>query len=754
MRIWKMLGAAVGAVVFGVALAEPSAAQDAMRSARPRDEVSHVVVPQARAFALDRTASAIEITSVQVRARIIEQAASTTMQVSLRNPGATAAEATLLLPVPDGAVVSAFAFEGPSHEPTARVLEHEEARRTYDDIVRRVRDPALLEFAGWRLVRSSVFPVPAGGTQRVRLTYEHVLQADGPRVDYVLPRSEAEGTVAPWEVEVAIAARAGISTVYSPTHELGVERPAAWRARVTVSEKSAREPGPLQLSYIREGDGVSASLFAYPDPVAGGGWFLLVAGTPAKLPDETRRVPREVTLVLDRSGSMAGGKLDQVRAASLRAIEELADGEWFNVIDYGTTVESFAAAPVKKDATTLAQARRYLASLAPGGGTNLHDALIEALRPHPAPGTLPIVVFLTDGLPTVGVRGETAIRDAAAAANRHGRRIFTLGVGADVNAPLLDRIAETSRATSAYVLPGEDVAATIDRVARRARGPVLASPRLDALGADGQPSTRRVREAIPALIPDLFDGDQLVVLGQYVGEEPLTLRLHGDWLGTPRTFDFNFDLSHATTRNSFVPRLWASRRIAALVDEVRQAGADAAAVPRMKELTDEIVQLSTRFGILTEYTSFLALEGTNLSDWDRNGGLCADELTTKAIGTRSGLGGLNQAANLNGQKGQHVLNHANYYLDANLNRVEIAQVRQVCDRAFFKRGATWVDSRLASKTASAAAAPRVVEFGSDEHLVLLRRLTAEGRQAVLALRGDVLLDLGHENVLVRNGGTE
>ena len=446
-----------------------------------------------------------------------------------------------------------------------------------------------------------MFPVDAHGTQKIRLTYEHLLPSDGDRTDYVLPRTESIDYKVPWEVSVKIKSKRPIATVYSPSHRIEFRRLAEGVVSVEVSKEAMGEPGPLQLSCLRESKaGVTASLFAYPDAKIGGGYFLLLAGLPAKAggPGEagTPAVRRELTLVIDRSGSMAGEKLKQVKAAALQVVEGLADGEAFNVIDYSDSISSFAPKAVVKDKKNVEEVRHYLRRLTSSGGTNLHDALVEALRPKPTQGMLPIVLFLTDGLPTVGVRDEVAIRTTAIKANVHKRRIFTFGVGYDVNAPLLGHLARNSRATSTFVLPNEEIEAKVSQVFRRLAGPVLSAPELVALDAHGERSTRRVADLLPGTLPDLFEGDQLVVLGKYQGDEPLGFRLQDEFQGKPRTFKFDFKLDGATTKNSFVPRLWASRKIALLVDEIRQAGAGAgtspstlaaaaANDPKMKELT-------------------------------------------------------------------------------------------------------------------------------------------------------------------------
>jgi Ca-activated chloride channel family protein len=752
-------------LVVAAALAVEAAAQTASSSTRPL--ASNVIVPQARVLVGREAPAAVRVTAVNVGVVIVEQAATTTMEISLANPTGRRQEAELVVPVPDGAVVRGFTFEGAATEPTAVVLPKDEARKTYEAIVAKIRDPALLEFIGYNLIRSSVFPVEANGTQKVRLTYEHLLTADGDRVDYVLPRTESIEYAVPWNVTVRIKSKTPISTVYSPSHKLETTRAADGIVSARIADDATTEPGAFRLSYLVERNGVTASLLAYPDPSIGGGYFLLLAGLPAS-PHGSGSAPgikREVTLVLDRSGSMHDEKLDQVREAALQILAGLEEGEAFNIIAYNEVVDSFAAAPVLKTDETMKAARAYLDGITARGGTNIHDALLEALRQKPVEGMLPIVLFLTDGLPTIGQTSEVAIRNVAMKANPHNRRIFTFGVGLDVNTPLLEKIAYETRATSTFVLPKEDIELKVAQVFKRLSGPVLADVRLDQVAPDGKlcptglsPLSSvwsRVHEVLPATLPDLFEGDQLVVLGQYMGDEPLTFAVSGNYLGTERTFRFTFDLAGATTKNAFVPRLWASRKIAVLIDAIRALGADggptvadAAADPRLKELVEEIVRLSTEFGILTEYTAFLAREGTDLSSKDQVLAEASRNFQSRAMNDRVGLFAVNQSENLNYQRYQGNLNIRNAYYDQNMERVAVARVQQVNDLAFYQRGNRWVDSRLVADEHTAPPT-RVVEFGSDEFNELVRRLAAENRQGAVSLSGEILLEVGGETVLVK-----
>ncbi len=228
---------------------------------------------------------------------------------------------------------------------------------------------------------------------------------------------------------------------------------------------------------------------------------------------------------------------------------------------------------------------------------------------------IPIVLFLTDGLPTIGQTSELVIREVITKSNPYKRRVFTFGVGLDVNAPLLERIAAESRARAEFVLPKEDVEVKIGKVFNRLTGPILAEPELDVIEENGGYAMGRTRDIIPNKLPDLFEGDQLILLGQYVGKKPITFKISGNYLGKERSFKFTFNFDKENVKNGFVPRLWASRKIAELIDDIRQMGADSNVNrndPKVKELVDEIVRLSTEFGILTEYTAFLAREGTDL----------------------------------------------------------------------------------------------------------------------------------------------
>ena len=740
--------------VAAFVLVAPAQAQ--MQHITIRPPASNVIVPQcrARAFTPDRRGT-VEITEISALIDILESTATTTIEIRLQNRSNRRQEAELIIPVPDGAVVRGFAYDGPHGKITAQVLPKDEAKRIYRQLVSKIRDPALAEFIGYNLIRSSVFPVEARGKQRIRLTYEHLLEVDGNRTDYILPRTESLKYAVPWKVTANIKCKRPISTVYSPSHKLKIKRITNKQMSVKLAADAAKEPGPFRLSYLLQENGITASMFTYPDKKVGGGYFLLLAGLPAEPPKtaDTPAIKREVTLVIDRSGSMRNEKIKQVKEAALQIIAGLKNGEAFNIIIYNNSIQQFSKQPVLKSKETEDAARAYIEGLTATGGTNIHDALRQALGQEPRYEMLPIVLFLTDGLPTVGNTSEVAIRNVVMKSNPHNRRVFTFGVGFDVNAALLEKIAAESRARAEFVLPKEDVEAKIGKVFGQLTGPTLADPKLQVVKRNGEPAIGRTRDIIPQKLPDLFEGDQIVLLGQYVGTKPITFKISGNYLGKKRQFKFNFKFNKANVRNGFVPRLWASRKIAELIDVVRQMGADPAKStkdPKVKELVDEIVRLSTEFGILTEYTAFLAREGTVLSSPQELYSEAARSLESRAMRDRSGISGVNQSFNMIRQKDQTTLNFRNDYYDPQMRRVSIANVQQINDRAYFQRGNRWVDSRLVNEEEDNVKSARIIEFGSKEFMEIAEQLAKENRQGSIALAGDVLLLINGEPVLIRN----
>ena len=725
--------------LFALVLLSPLARGSLPQSAADaRIDARQWLAPTARAQAFGLRPT-VAVTALQARIAVDGAVARTALRIELANPADRPAEAELLLPVPRNAVIDGFDFEGTAPAPSARLLAVDEARRTYDEVVAKLRDPALLEFAGSALVRSSVFPVAPGGTQTLELRYRELLSGEGSRVDYELLRSATLGTTAPLALELEVAGSA--AAVYSPTHALRRVSDDGRRTLYRV-DSSELEAGSFRCSILR-GDGPLASLLACPDEDGPGGTFLLFAGTGPEA-DPATSLAREVTIVLDRSGSMAGPKFEQARTAALQVLEGLRSGESFRIVDYSDAASASASRAQPKTPESIAAARAYLASLTTGGGTNIAAALSEALAPAAAAGTVPVVLFLTDGRPTVGATSEPELHALVAGANAHARRIFTFGVGDDVNAPLLDRLAVGSRATSSYVRPGEDVERVVGTLFRRLSGPVMAGLELCVLGPDGEEDSTLVRDLLPRELPDLFAGEELVLLGRYTEARPLVIEIRArSGFGPLR---MRTDLAQASPHNDFVPRLWATRRIGELSDSIRQAAggntspAALLADPRTRELADEALRLSLRYGVLSEFTAFLSLEGSTLAGWDQLSETARTNLVADNAQLRYGAAAVNFARNNAAQRNVSCQNASNVLWTADDQRVAVHGVQPIAQGALFPRGSEWVEGSLLEGARDGETLPADAEvvIGSPEHQRLVDELAADGRAAVVAQQERVL----------------
>jgi Ca-activated chloride channel family protein len=326
--------------------------------------------------------------------------------------------------------------------------------------------------------------------------------------------------------------------------------------------------------------------------------FALITLAPPALPP--RVTPRDVTFVLDISGSMRGRKMEQARAAGRQLLATLTAGDRFRIIDFASSVGEFRASYVPATRENLRAAEEYLDALEPGGSTNISDALEAALGDaRAASDRLGVVLFVTDGEPTVGLRDPAEIAERAERI-RGRARLFTFGIGADVNVALLEQLALGGQGTATFVRPDESTERAVDIVASRLTSPVATSVRLVADGV-------RLRGVHPAGPYDLFAGQDLVVLARYDGDGAARLRFEGRTADGPVSWEADVTFPERTRENSFVPRLWATQRVGWLAAEKRAHGGSA-------EIDAEIRELGERYGIPTEFTSYFVPEPGLMAD--------------------------------------------------------------------------------------------------------------------------------------------
>jgi Ca-activated chloride channel family protein len=543
------------------------------------------------------TFAPLEVSSCKLTGKIQDQVAVTTIDQEFYNPNNARLEGTFIFPVPKGAQLDHFAMEIDGKKAEAELLAADKARTIYEDIVRRAKDPALMEYSGRDLFKVRIFPIEPNAKKRITIRYTQLLKADSGLITYQVPLNTAKYSSKPIKsvsVKLELESKRPLKSIYSPSHVVEIKRDGSNRAIVGYEASDVVPDTDLALFFAPEKDEVGISLLTHR--VAGeDGYFLLLA-SPGMDVRENKLVKKDVVFVLDTSGSMAGKKLEQAKKAMLFCVENLNEGDRFELVRFSTEVEPLFNELVLADKPHRDKANDFINGLKPIGGTAIDDALKKALALKPAREGRPfLVIFLTDGLPTIGTTDEQQILDGVKKTGGGNVRVFCFGVGNDVNTHLLDNITEQTRATSQYVLADEDLEVKLSNFYAKIKEPVLANPALKFTG------DIRTTKLYPSALPDLFKGEQLVLVGRYSGKGQSAAVIEGAVNGATRTFAMDVKFGEESSDNDFIPRLWATRRVGYLLDEIRLRG-------ESSELKDEVTDLARKYGLVTPYTAYLILE--------------------------------------------------------------------------------------------------------------------------------------------------
>jgi Ca-activated chloride channel family protein len=532
----------------------------------------------------------------KVTITIDDQLAVTRVEQTFRNHTDRQLEATYLFPVPQGASVNRFTMWVDGKETKGELVEAQKARDIYTAIVRRTQDPALLEYLGHNVLRLRVFPIPPKGDQRISLSFTSVAHKEGKLVEYIYPLKtdgKATQTLEDFSITATIQSEHAVTNVYSPTHSISLKRDNDKKVSVHFDKNQALLDKDFQLFYATGDKDVGLTALTHRPIAADKGYFTLLI-TPRVELSKSYQVPRDLVLVLDTSGSMRGAKMEQARKALKYCLDNLGANDRFGLINFATTVNRYEEKLLEASAEQVAKAKKWVEELEATGGTAINDALASALELRPKEeGRSFTVVFFTDGQPTIGETNAEKILTNTVAKNTANTRIFTFGVGDDVNATMLDQLAERTRALSTFVRPVEDIENKVSGLYSKISHPVLTNLKLSA--------TNEVKfsEVYPAELPDLFHGGQLVVLGRYSGSGPAAIKLSGLVGKESREFVYEMTFPEKTNESrDFVEHLWARRKVGYLLDQIRANG-------EKKELVDEVVLLAKKYGITTPYTSYL-----------------------------------------------------------------------------------------------------------------------------------------------------
>ncbi len=564
-----------------------------MWSARRLFVVCAVVLPIAPAPAaaqgwIEHPRGAIAKVRSAVQVMVTGRVARVTVEEWFLNSGALLDEANYLYPLPGETVFSDFSLWQGDQELKGEPMDAAQARAIYEEIVRRKRDPALIELAGHGLLRARVFPIGPGETRKITLRYTQMLDrvGDAWRFRYTAGSGAGAATSASFRMQVDSAARFG--DPYSPTHRLSTSR-SDNRIELTLADTTPRGDLELFLPLARSLVGMS---LVTSQPAGEDGFFMLLLA-PGR--SETPSVRRDLVAVLDVSGSMSGDKLDQAKAALAQLLGTLRAGDRFRVVPFGSGVRRYAAGWTDVSGDNVRTAQEWVRRLDTDGGTDIAGALQEAFAEAPADGRLGVVVFLTDGMATVGETNPERIADQAER-SRGPFRVFAFGIGYDVNTYLLDRLTERARGVTEYIRPGGDIEQAVASLASKVASPVLTDV---ALRADGV----ELYDLQPRGLPDLFGGDELVVFGRYrgAGSGERFVTVTGRRNGREERFSTGARFGSEQPGADYIQQLWAARKAGALSSDIRLHGPN-------PEIVGELKRLALRYGILTEYTSYLVQE--------------------------------------------------------------------------------------------------------------------------------------------------
>jgi Ca-activated chloride channel family protein len=616
---------------------------------------------------------------------IVDQVAKTSIDQVFINNHSRDIEGTYIFPLPAGASISQFSMYVGGKKVEGEILDKARARQIYEDIVRRLKDPAILEYIGRNMFRARVYPIPARGEKRIQITYSEILKSEANLVHYVYPLNTEQFSFHPIKqvsIAVKVSSKIPISSVYSPSHKVSIRKEGEKSARISFEASDVKPDKDFSLYYSISEDEIGLSFLNWEGP--DDNYFMLLA-SPPYLSRKQKIIDKNLIFVLDSSGSMSGKKITQAKEAVRFVIDHLEKGDKFALVDFDDGVDVFSPDLVPASPENREKALRFVDEIEDSGGTNINDALLQALKMVEQEGRPSYILFLTDGLPTVGVTETADILRNVGQANSRNIRIFVFGVGYDVNTELLDRLSSDNRGTSVYLGENDNLEVAISQYYEKISSPLLSDLQIDY-------GKIRVKDTYPRTLPDLFKGSQLVLVGKYSGRGPVTVTLSGKVGKKERSFVLRNQQLDQTDSYRFLPRLWATRRIGYLLEEIRLQG-------EKDELAEEVKNLAMKFGVVTPYTSYLVTEEERMS----LDAAAPEAVQAFAEKKATGVGGVKIAKATQ-----------RYKAETQSIRVESRKIRYKHDKTFYLKDGIWVDSEYAD-----GSRVKKIDFSSEEYYRLI-----------------------------------
>lgn len=691
----------------------------------------------------------VYLKSVNAKVNLKEGAGNVTLEEMFYNPSHARLEGEYIFALPGEAQVHDFNLYINGQKTRGEVLDKNEAKKIYEGIVRRMQDPALLEYMGHSLFKARIFPIEPTNDRKIELSYAQVVQFESDAYRFVLPiKQSGQGSIEKFHMSINLETQSTLGNIYSPTHQIHVNRNGKNHATITVESSNLEADKDFILYYSLDKKEINATLLTFRPRTDRDGYFMLLAAPSISVVNK-RELPKDVIFVIDVSGSMQGEKIQQARDALQFCVSSLNKSDKFEIISFSTSVTKFQNSLKEAGPDETKNAAYFIDNLSSSGGTNINEALKQALQLKKSDDDRPTsIVFLTDGIPTEGETNIQRILDNIKMEKKEFVRIFSFGVGYDVNTYLLDKLSEDYHGSANYVKPGENIEKEVSTFFAKISSPVLTSPNL-AFNGGG------VSDVYPLDLPDIFNGQRVTALGRYRNAGDVDVFLSGIQNKQSKRFEYDVNFSRRESENEFIAKLWANRKISHLMSEIRFKG-------EKKELVESVKQLGIEYGIVTPYTSYLVTEQEKelavVDDAIRRGSGSfnqvrlqsqrkareiqaeADEESFGSSGFYDAVMAAPKTASQSSGKGAVMQSRAMKKMkNTDKDQTMIITVQRIADRTFNLKDNVWIESTLKADVK----ADKTIKFLSDEYFKILeqgkdiKKILSQGEQILFKWDGEI-----------------
>jgi len=536
--------------------------------------------------------------------------ARVTVTQNFKNPTNAPIEAVYTFPLPNDAAVDSMQMVIGNRVVEGEIKRTEEARRVYEAAKNAGQSAALLDQQRPNIFTQSVANIMPGAKIQIKISYVQILKYEDGQFEFNFPmvvgprflgNAPDPGKIAPpivpkgtrsganIDLTVNLNAGAPIQGFNSVLHKVNVNRIDESHARITLAKADEIPNRDFILRYQMATGTVQDAFITHMGEK--GGFFSLIL-MPPKAPTVQQVAAKEMIFVMDQSGSQQGFPIQKSKELTLKLIKTLRPNDTFNVIGFNNTVRALWPTARPNTPDNIAAAEAFVGGMDANGGTQLREGVVAALQGQSDRERLRIVVFNTDGF----VGDEAIILDTIKK-QRNQARMFTFGIGNGVNRYLIDEMSSEGKGDAEYVTLAEAADGAVDRFIKRTRTPVLTDVAVQFQGVT-------VQDALPEAIPDVFSDRPVVVTGRYLAAGHGKLTLTGKLGGKPwsKTIDLDFP---SQANAPALESLWARRK----VDELTRQNYLVSVVPTMsKASVEDIVHVALEFRIMTQFTSFVAVE--------------------------------------------------------------------------------------------------------------------------------------------------